>query len=90
MMIRRRLQHWHHGALEVVVVGAFAGSAALAVEDPLDSVEQFRGDQRLVAALVFGALVGDVSEVVAVAQHPADFVDGDARSGRVPFGGLHP
>jgi hypothetical protein len=81
----------HHAfAFEVVVVNAMTGTGpALAVEDLLDPVEQIGLDERGVPAWVFDSLAGDVAEVVAVAQHLPDLVDGD-RAGSVPAVGAHP
>ncbi|HEU5161345.1 MAG TPA: hypothetical protein VFU43_30410 [Streptosporangiaceae bacterium] len=77
------------GAFEVVVVCPFAGVTRPVTQDFLDSVEEFLGDDGFVAALMFGAFVGDVAEVVAVAEHLPDFVDRDVGSCRMAFGGLH-
>ncbi|WP_241883012.1 hypothetical protein [Frankia sp. KB5] len=63
-------------ALEVVVVGPLAGAgAAVGDQDLLYPVEQVLVDDGRVAACDFGSLVVDKAEVVAVAQHVADFVD---------------
>nr|WP_280452349.1 hypothetical protein [Nocardia cyriacigeorgica] len=60
-------------------------------EDLLDVVEEVLVDQRLVSALHLLALVDDVAEVVAVAQHRRELVSGNplggtamARSGAQP------
>ncbi|MGW4475844.1 hypothetical protein ACWENQ_39770 [Nonomuraea sp. NPDC004354] len=63
-------------ALEEMVVGAGASAcAALGEQHLLDAVEQLGADDRFVTALVFDALVGDVSQVVAVTEHLSDLGD---------------
>jgi hypothetical protein len=64
------------GAFEVVMVRPppLSGGGA-GVEDGLDAVEQELVDEWFVAPGKFFAAVGDVSEVVAVAQHPGELAD---------------
>ena len=60
---------------------AFTGSGvSVHVEHFLYPVEELGVDEGLVSAGVFDAVVGDESEVVAVAEHVAEAVEGD-RSG---------
>ncbi|WP_342029825.1 hypothetical protein [Amycolatopsis rubida] len=62
-------------ALEVVVVDATAFLCRHArFEDLLDGVEEVLVDEGLVPPLDFFAVVLDVSEVVAIAQHLRDLV----------------
>ncbi|WUI92044.1 hypothetical protein OHB21_13010 [Nocardia puris] len=70
------------GSFEVVVVdsSAFVGVGA-GFEDLLDVVEEVLVDQRLVSALHLLALVDDVAEVVAVAQHLRELVSGNPLGG---------
>ncbi|MDQ2883611.1 MAG: hypothetical protein M3Y48_21255 [Actinomycetota bacterium] len=55
-------------AFEIVVMGALSGAAAtVGVEYPLGLVEEFFGDQWLVAAGILNPFVSHVTHVVAVA-----------------------
>ncbi|MGA8115665.1 MAG: hypothetical protein WCA46_18555 [Actinocatenispora sp.] len=74
-------------SFEVVVVHAaafFCGRSG--VEDLLDGVEEILVDEWLVPSLDFFAVVVDVAEVVAIAQHLRDLVLGDLL-GWMPPGG---
>lgn len=65
-------------SLEVVVVDATAFLCRHArFEDLLDCVEEILIDEWFVPPLDFFAVVLDVSEVVAIAQHLRDLVLGD-------------
>lgn len=55
-------------------------------EDLLDGVEEVLVDEGLVPPLDFFAVVLDVSEVVAIAQHLRDLVLGDLLGGVSPGG----
>jgi hypothetical protein len=73
-----------HSALEVVVVDAVTGSASPSHgTHVLHAVEELLADQRLVPALVLDAVIGDVTEVVPIAEHLADFGDRDRIAGRM-------
>nr|WP_229829894.1 hypothetical protein [Actinoplanes ianthinogenes] len=76
-------------ALEVMVMGALAdatGSAGL--QHVLHPVEDLGLDQRFVPALVLDSAVGDVSEVVPVAEQVAERVQRDRGTGREALGRL--
>jgi hypothetical protein len=63
-------------AFEVVVVFAFAGAThGPRREELLDGVERVVVNQRLVAAVVFDALVGDFADIGGVVQHRGDAVE---------------
>ena len=77
------------GAFEVVVVCTFAGvtPGRPGLSGP---GREFLVDDGFVPALMFGAFVGDVAEVIAVAEHLPDLVDGDVSPCRMAFSGFHP
>ncbi len=64
----------------MVDASAFVGVGP-GFEDLLDVVEEVLVDQRLVSALHLLALVDDVAEVVAVAQHRRELVFGYSLGG---------
>ena len=64
------------GALKVVVMYSSSLSGGCAgVEGGLDAVEQVLVDEWFVAPTKFFVSVGDVAEVVVVAQHPGQLAD---------------
>jgi hypothetical protein len=70
------------GPFQVMVVHAttFSGGRAR-VDDELDALEEVDVDEGLVASFDLLAVVGDVAEVVAVAQHHGQLVDRDLPGG---------
>nr|WP_310372504.1 hypothetical protein [Catenuloplanes atrovinosus] len=79
------------GALEVVVVRPLPDTArAPRFEHLLDPLERLGIDERFVAPAVLLPSVGDVAEVVAIAEQVADRVDRDGRAGGVAAGRLRP
>nr|WP_310412864.1 hypothetical protein [Catenuloplanes niger] len=79
------------GALEVMVVRPLPDTArAPRFEHLLHPLERLGIDQRFVAPAVLLPSVGDIAEVVAVAEQVADRVDRDGCAGGVAAGRLRP